>query len=260
MHAFFFQQPGNATLLDIIQNAADGAEEGGAMFAFASAGGAKAFFDINAVNGMLRQRKPLHMIVGIDAITNAEALLYLEGKRTGSRGALTAEVFLHDYPASTFHPKFAWFRKNNELHLITGSGNLTARGLGIASPLAQAPGNWEAFSVQVLKDDTAHETVDIINAWVAEKRASHNLRSLNDERVKARAMANGLIRYSSGSFPRVGHATPAAPIDDEAFDVHDILLRELPKNRPGQADVGKTALTHLFGFTGVAKKIIHKNV
>lgn len=260
MTAFFFQQPGSTQLLDAIHDAADGADEGAGTYAFASTAGIEAFFAVPPVVSMLRQRKPFHLVVGVDAITNAEALLCIEDKRARSRGALTAEAFLHEHPASTFHPKFAWFKKGGEVHLITGSGNLTARGLGIASGAPLARGNWEAFSIQKLNGAAALEVLENLDRWTVAQRLSRTLRSLDDEKVKARAIANGLIRYATGVPAAPAHPPAATPVDDETFEIHDILVRELPRNRPGQADVGKDALTEFFGFAGMPKNILLQHV
>ena len=260
MHSFCFQQPGSAAFLDAIERAATGADEGAAMFAFASSGGVDAFFQVPGVADMLRQRKPFHLVVGIDAITNAEALLCIEDKRNLSRSALTAEVFIHEHPASTFHPKFVWFRHGDEVRLIAGSGNLTTRGLGIVSVVAQAPGNWEAFGEHVLHGAAARTTVQNLRNWAATQRAVQNLRLLNDEQVRARAMTNGLVRFSTGRLPGAGAGAAPVPVDDETFEVLDILVRELPKNRPGQADVGKTALSQFFGFASGAKDVLLQHV
>ena len=229
------------------------------MFAFASVGGVEAFFNVITVADMLRQHSPLHLVVGVDAITNAEALLSIESKRNSFPRALTAEIFFHEYPASTFHPKFVWFRRGEEVRLITGSGNLTTRGLGVASPHPQAPGNWEAFSFQVLRGAAARTVLDGMSAWVAAQRVSRNLReSPNDEQSQSTGDGerfNALFNCANYRSERYELQCPYR-LNDEPIDIQDILVRELPRNRPGQADVGKTALTEFFGFAGASKDIL----
>lgn len=265
MTSFVFQQPGSAKLLEAIGVAAADADSGGGVFAFASSGGVEALFGIPALAVIARRRRPFHLIVGVDAITNAEALLCIGDKLERNSGR-TAEVFLHDHYASTFHPKFAWFQKGTELHLITGSGNLTVRGLGQQSASMPAPGNWEAFSVQILSGAHANAATREIQDWLAAQRTAGTLRSLDDETVKSRAMMNGLMRYASApSRPRGAVATAvavprAAPVDDAEFETQDILVRELPRNRHGQADVGISALTEFFGYAGVAKDVLMQHV
>lgn len=277
---FTFQQPGSALLLGAIGSAAAGADGGIAMFAFASAGGVKAFFAIPEVAALLAAKKPLHLVVGLDAITNAEALLSISDIRKKYGAHVTAEAFFHEHPASTFHPKFAQFRVGADLRLITGSGNLTARGLGLVSAAVSPPGNWEAFSTQTIRGAAARSVADSVVAWLAAQRASLMLRPLTDEKVKARAMANGLVRYSSkatgsaqakppvavpASIPlaaSTAEAAGASVVDtgDSIYDAQDILVRELPRNRPGQADIGKNALSEFFGYAGKAIDVLLQHV
>lgn len=266
MTSFVFQQPGSAKLLEAMDAAADGADCGAGVFAFASTGGIEALFSVPALAKMLARRKPFHLIVGVDAITNAEALLCIADKQAQHRQALTAEVFFHKHPASTFHPKFAWFLKGQKLHLITGSGNLTLRGLGQVSAARPAPGNWEAFSVQVLAGEVAQSAKRAIDSWLNTQRAAKALRSLGDEMVKSQAMANGLVRYVAGPVRPRGRAAATAaapravPVDDIGFQAQDILVRELSSNRHGQADVRKDALSDFFGYSGKKKDVLVQHV
>lgn len=77
---FVFQQPGTAKLLEAIDGAAFNASSGGGVFAFASKDGIDAFFARPNISAMLSNQRPFHLIVGIDAITNADALLCLSEK------------------------------------------------------------------------------------------------------------------------------------------------------------------------------------
>jgi len=45
-----------------------------------------------------------------------------------------------------------------------------------------------------------------------------------------------------------------------ANDTRGILIRELPKNRPGQADIGKESLSDFFGYSGKAKYVLLQHV
>ncbi|WP_141213248.1 phospholipase D family protein [Janthinobacterium sp. PC23-8] len=261
---FVFQQPGTTKLLEAIDDAAADATAGGGVFAFASRGGIDAFFSRPNIARMLRRRQRFQLIVGVDAITNAEALLCLSEKVAQYNGILSANVFFHENPASTFHPKFSWFQQGSSLRLVTGSGNLTKRGLGQLAVAAGAPpGNWEAFSIQTMLDGEATSAMADINAWLAGQLEAGTLCSLDDERVRERAMANGRMRFASTT-PRVRiPAQPAealdaievAPVDGITFSTPEILVREIPKNRSGQADLGKTVLTEFFGYEGSEKKV-----
>lgn len=263
---FVFQKPGCADLLEAITAASENAKFGGGVFAFASKGGIALLLEAAHIQQMLEAGKPLHVIVGVDSITNAEALLYLQDQVTSYRGALRAEVFLHDHPNSTFHPKFSWFGSPGRLTVITGSGNLTMRGLGQVSDVAPAPGNWEAFSVQVFQGEEADKAQKEIDDWVAFYRDSGILRSLGDPAVQQRAIENGRVRMIKRTV--VAHGEGQAQnvqevpvlVDGDNFTSEEILIRELPKNRHGQADVGRRALTQFFGYAGTPIDIVLQEV
>lgn len=266
--SFFFQQPGSAGLLDTLNDCSKDAEGGGGVFAFASKGGVEAIFGLPNISHMLKAGRPFHLIVGIDAITNAEALLSI-GEKVSTHGkSLKAQVFLHDQAPSTFHPKFSWFQKQGRVSLITGSGNLTERGLG-KQPGGQ-PANWEAFSVQSLSGADASTVSKEISAWLKAQGVAGTLLSLDDARVVEKALANARVRYSNGrkaaakpkAKPQSGAQPPtaAAPAAASDFDSTEVLIRELPSTRGGQGDVGKTALDEFFGHRGADKYIFMQYV
>jgi hypothetical protein len=262
---FVFQQPGTTKLLDAMNEAAADATAGGGVFAFASKGGIDALFAQPNIARMLRRQRRFQLIVGVDAITNAEALLCLSEKVVEFR-SLSVKVFFHENPASTFHPKFSWFQQGANLRLVTGSGNLTKRGLGqLAVAAGASPGNWEAFSIQMMRDNDAMAALADISNWLDSQQTLGTLCSLDDERVRERAMANGRMRFASATPRARVRVRPApapaateiqvAPVDGIAFSTPEILVREIPRNRSGQADVGKKALTEFFGYEGSEKKV-----
>ena len=295
MGDFHFQAPGARKFLDEVGLVAPAAEEGLGIFAFASARGVDSFMTALGLGTTWKKPKKFHLIVGVDAVTNADALLRIADHVKLNEGALTAEVFFHGNPASIFHPKFAMFRSVAGLTLLTGSGNLTTRGLGETSSALNPPGNWEAFGVQDFAGHQAASHWSDGRDWIKAERVANRLRPLNDEAVRSQAMSNGLLRYSapklgagapsgaagSGTAKPVAKATvgtlvpkwstkgtpPTAPIKAAsapvpattaaAFGVtpldtpatgQDLLIKELPKNRPGQADVGKSYLQKFFGY------------
>lgn len=265
---FVFQQPGTEKLLEAIDGASLNASSGGGVFAFASKGGIDALFARPNISAMLSNQRPFHLIVGIDAITNADALLCLNEKLVQFPGVLTVDVFYHAHPNSIFHPKFSWFRQGCDLRLVTGSGNLTLRGLGQISTSNTPSGNWEAFSVQSLIGASAATTNQRIDDWLTEQRNAGKLCSLEDQRVRDRAMSNGRVRFLSvpaaiqQSVP-TGVPTPTAnavPVDGIEFGTPEVLVREIPRNRSGQADVGRGALMEFFGYAGVAKNVYIQHV
>jgi hypothetical protein len=259
---FVFQQPGSANLLEAIDAVAANASSGGGVFAFASKGGIDALFACPNISRMLARRRPYHLIVGIDAITNAEALLCLSDKLRKFR-TLTANVFFHENPGSTFHPKFSWFREGRDLRLVTGSGNLTLRGVGQVTVAVPPSGNWEAFSVQSFVGAQARVVNRQIDGWLDTQRIAGTLCELDNARVRDRAMSNGRIRYTKAP-ARARHA-PAPPIVhttlvDGVELGPEVLVREIPLNRTGQADVGKRVLTEFFGYEGKAKNVFIQHV
>jgi hypothetical protein len=263
---FVFQQPGSPKLLEAIDAAAANASSGGGVFAFASKGGVDALFACPNISSMLARRQPFHLIVGVDAITNAEALLCLSDK-LGKFRTLTVNVFFHENPGSTFHPKFSWFREGRNLRLVTGSGNLTLRGVGQATAHNPTSSNWEAFSVQSFVDAQATDVNQQIDGWRDAQRIAGTLCELDDARVRDRAMANGRVRYTNaparvrrapapGALTAIVHTT----LVDGVELGPEVLVREIPLNRTGQADVGKRALTEFFGYEGKAKNVFIQHV
>lgn len=259
---FVFQQPGTAKLLEALDVASDNAEHGGGVFAFATKSGIEALLGVPRIAQMLAKGNPFHLIVGVDAITNAEALLYLRDQVGKYPGNLTAHVFYHDLPG-TFHPKFSWFKRAGALHLVTGSGNLTLSGLGKVTTAALPPGNWEAFAVQAILGHKGNASLKAIEDWLETQAAAGTLRALDDENVRDRAMANARVRYvprKPAPPPPGGPAivVTVAPAPDALGEIlvgDDVLIRELPRTRAGQADIGKKALGFL-GFEGAAQDIL----
>ena len=259
--SFVFQQPGSAGLLEALNALAIGASKGGGMFAFASRLGIERLLTAPAIAQMLAEGKPFHLVVGVDAITNADALLYLEEMLRDHGHCLTVQAFLHGHPG-TFHPKFCWFHKPDHLDLVTGSGNLTLSGLGQVSAGPLPAGNWEAFVVQSLRDQSAADTAEAIERWIETNVQQLNLRAIDDPDVRDQAMANSRVRYTKPKPPRAAQrpAAAAAPPDIVAPLLgQDVLMRELPRNRLGQADIGRPGLAFL-GFSGTPTTVFLQHV
>lgn len=254
--SFVIQQPGESGLLATLNKAAVGARAGGGVFAFASEAGIKNLFSQPNIQALLRAHESLRFVVGVDAITNADALLYLS--KCASEFDFSAYVFIHNH-SGTFHPKFSWFDVDGDLRLITGSGNLTLSGLGHATASLPGFGNWEAFTLQTLTGKAAARTRQVIDDWFKTQLHSRSLRLLDDPEVRKRAMENGRLRFERSTRPSKGtgkraHAQPQpTPIDGAPAGGKEVLLRELSKNRPGQADVGKEVL-EFFGFSALRAK------
>lgn len=252
--AFTLQVPGVSDLLNAISKNAKRATKGGAMFAFATLAGIKRLFSAGSITAMLKRGDGFHLIVGVDAITNIDALSYLEAKAR-KYPTLKVSAFLHNQPG-TFHPKLCWFRNDRRLILIIGSGNLTTSGLGIKSSRTPSPGNWEAFATQT----TVRRAVEYqrrIEEWVAAHEDAGIIRSVDDSDVIDQAMENGQVRFTAPERNRrqrrLHTIQPSAPVIESkgAFsrENNDVLIRELPRNRTGQADLGRKGLEFL-GFRG----------
>jgi len=97
------------------------------MFAFATGHGVKSVLNDQDVKQFI-ERKKTNLVVGVDAVTNPDALEFLKELEEEYEN-FSAKVF---YKGGTglFHPKISHFTKNDGKEvLIVGSGNLTPGGL-----------------------------------------------------------------------------------------------------------------------------------
>jgi hypothetical protein len=235
--------PGRS-LLDLLTEAADGAERGGGIFAFASKAGVRMFLDDSVVRKMLK-RGTLELVVGVDAVTNEAALAEL--RRAARRQPnLRARALMHDLP-TLFHPKLAWFVQGEEIVVIVGSGNLTPGGL---------TNNFEAFNVSTYARRFAEAQM---TDWLA--RWDPWLFALDDPAVVARAKQNsGSERSLRQPMPRESEE-PGPPPDIGL--AADALVAEITKNAPNrtQVDIGRTHFTSFFGGEpGRKKRILIQHV
>ncbi|MEX1222415.1 MAG: phospholipase D family protein [Idiomarina sp.] len=265
---FILQNPEASSLAESIDNLANGADCGGGVFAFASKGGIDTLLGSNNIRSMLERGGTFRLTVGVDAITNAEALLCLESWLERFPGVLETTIFYHTKRDSTFHPKFCWFQHENRLCLLTGSGNLTKRGLGRSAD-GRHLGNWEAFSFQDLTGSEKEAAQTEIQSWLDAQRNAGRLRLPDDEDVRERAMTNGRVRFISNTAGDASVTTTDTDpdstdhrvlVDDGVFSTPEVLVRELPRNRSGQADIGKRALTKFFGYEGQPKNVLIQHV
>jgi hypothetical protein len=242
--ALTIQDPvaGGRTLLDAIADAAQGADRGGGIFAFATERGIATLLADPAVESLCKQAE-FQLTVGIDSITDKralEALLRWEGKRPG----LQSRVFVHDLPW-IFHPKLCWFARGSELIVVVGSGNLTQWGLGR---------NFEAFLSTALDGAEALAAEKEITDWLQR----HEGQLLRPDATKAleRAERNsGSERSFRKRMQREeepeGEAPPPSPETDA-------LVLEISRNAPGrmQLDIGLEQFRHFFGGEeGKARRI-----
>lgn len=215
--------PTAPSLHESLLEACKGALDGGGAFAFVSQGGVRLLLEDEVFKDFAANNR-FDLVVGIDEVTNTKALDALR-EVEGACAGLTVRAFHHDLPNTIFHPKFCWFRYKTGGALITGSGNLTARGLRK---------NWEAFTVSVLNPDEVDETERQWKNWTD----SHDawLKSLDDPRVVARAEQNVTTHNRRGT----GEATAGGVEGEAGGDVDEIaqgpsqqddavLITEIPK-------------------------------
>jgi hypothetical protein len=173
-----FQEPGapGGNLLEALISACDGAQRGGAAFAFATVDGVRLFLGNPIFRSFLAESEGFDLIVGIDAITNGASLDAISAIDTPT---FRPRAFFHSRQPLLFHPKVAWFRHQRSMTLIIGSGNLTPGGLR---------SNWEAFSSVTVGRRDAQRLEREIEEWL--DRSSAKLLALDDPRVRERAGRN----------------------------------------------------------------------
>ena len=200
---FVFQQPGTSPLLDAIEDCAAESELVGGMFAFSTKAGVELFLDLPEIQALLTRGGRIRLTVGVDAITNGETLLYLRERTTAAGIRLQVRAYVHPLPG-TFHPKFMWFVRGNQVNVIAGSGNLTPSGLGCA-PTARPTGNWEAFLIQELDTASSAHFLQSIEDWLTRATNAGHLLEVDHPRSLARGAANSRVRFVRP--PRDGEAT-----------------------------------------------------
>ncbi|MFP3412960.1 phospholipase D family protein [Bacillus sp. SIMBA_074] len=147
-------------------------------FAFATSGGASLVFEDQVLSNFLSNNR-FTLIVGVDDITNTNTLDKLRELRNLYQPNLEVKVFFHNDSGSLFHPKFVWFKIDGEIKLITGSGNLTEKGLRR---------NREAFTISNLANNELRDFEEYWNLWFSENNG--NLRDVDDEEVLRKAAQN----------------------------------------------------------------------
>lgn len=155
--AFYLQDPGDPDttyLLEILIQECQSATGGGASFAWATQRGVNLLLENKHFIDLLSE-KTFHLVIGIDAVTDEKALQALARVQKELAG-LTVSIFLNNYSGSMFHPKVCWFSHGKTGTLITGSGNLTERGLS---------SNWEAFTVTELNQQDLSSLEDQWSSW-----------------------------------------------------------------------------------------------
>ncbi len=255
---------GSEYLIDTLLEACDGATRGAGAFAFLSAGGVRMFLkDEGFVN--FAQAGAFDLVVGIDAITDISAIAELDAAKTVAP-SLGTSVHIPKHPSRIFHPKIAWFEKENGGVLITGSGNLTAGGLRW---------NIEAFHVTTL---TTAEVNALSKQWNSFKtRSADCLFPTGDPQVVARLEQNaerGRVnrqRQPQTTQPLVpvnvqlitlpeAQADEAASVDamPQVLETSDVLVVEIPSSntRWKQANFSKEMFINFFEASTTLSRVV----
>lgn len=167
------------SLHEALNLAGRGATYAAGAYAFVSKGGLELLMGTPSFEEMLGQH-PIHLIIGMDAITNEAAVMALAMLQEKHQN-LQAQAFLHDQKSSVFHPKVCWFRNDVGGVVITGSGNLTVGGLRR---------NREVFALSYVSEDELLEVEENWRSWLAENE--NELYDLDSEEVLARAKLNNI--------------------------------------------------------------------
>ena len=164
----------------------DTRNHGAGVFAFATSGGVSLIFEDLILSDFL-SKSPFTLIVGVDDVTNTYTLKKLCELRDLYCPNFVVKVFCHNDPKSIFHPKFVWFYVDGEIRLITGSGNLTEKGLRR---------NWEAFTISRLSGDEIEYFKNYWDSWIKENEG--NLYDVDDEEVARQAAKNNARVVAAG--------------------------------------------------------------
>lgn len=193
------------------------------------------------------------LIIGIDEVTNVRALTVLQELSRDLPG-LNVRVFCHNLGQPVFHPKFCWFRHKTKGFLVTGSGNLTGKGMR---------GNWEAFAIGQLDSGHADDLEAQWARWI--EHHAGRLKPLDDPEVQARAALNILRRRVGGT--EAGGEPPeseaAEDLPPEPTLVQKMLIAEIPAGggRWNQANFDLHSFENFFGaHPGAVRRVVLQHV
>lgn len=254
----FLQDPDDADscfLLEAILEACNDAAAGGAIFAFASPAGSKLLLDDEHFIKFLKRNK-FHLILGLDGITDLATLDVVASAMQHSKN-LIVRFFLHDRPATLFHPKLCWFRNKTGGVLFVGSGNLTVGGLR---------SNWEAFTSTAIGSSQIDGLEGTLTQWTT--RHASSLFEIDHPKVRERAKANNewvrlVTRESSQSS---GRGSSKGNTKEDLGTVQaecPVLIAEIPRsgNRWNQANFDLYSYQSFFGARpGTQRRILLQNV
>lgn len=260
--SFYIQDPTipfSYSLHEALLHACTGAQNGGGAYAFVSQDGVKLLLEDETFRAFVKLGS-FKLIVGIDQITNENALQKLRDLRDSYKG-LEIEAFYHNIDSSLFHPKFTWFKNKQGGVLVVGSGNLTARGLR---------SNWEAFNVVHIDKNEIKKVEDDWSKWL-----THNagyLKSLDDPEVIEKAKSNTWRKTKVKE--KAVEGEPGFEVQDLGIeedikawvfnDLDEFLIAEIPKsgNRWKQVNFSKDIFEGFFGAdpNNKSHRVLFRNI
>ncbi len=235
--------PRSRYLLESLLDACGSARKVAGAFAFASSAGVRLVTQDTSFREVAENHE-IDLIVGVDAVTNNEALDSLLEASSGNQD-FRVRAFLNPRNDVIFHPKVCWTKKNDTGVVITGSGNLTEAGL---------LGNWEAYSLETLNRQQLIEVESTWEDWL--ERHDEWLRPLDDKEVRNRASQN-TVMAQQGDLPTL-QTRPETSEDERKsetdsqthpLDGSPVLVAEIPKSKDRwkQANFLKNDYENFFG-------------
>lgn len=170
----------NEALLEVCESALYGA----GTYAFVSAEGIDLLMN-NSIFETFIGRGHYELIIGMDDITNSNTLEAVK-KYQNMYKNLSVRAFMHTTQSSVYHPKFSWFQCEEGGYLITGSGNLTHKGLRR---------NREAYVLEKLTVNQIAEIEVQWKEWIGS--CKKYLLDIDDLRVIEKAEENRRKRYEN---------------------------------------------------------------
>lgn len=220
------------SLLDELEKHFKDADAIYCAFAFVTARGINLLFDqAEEVKANLEHVK-IHLVIGMDAITNTKAIEKLSALCLKYQN-FSVQAFL-PRSGGIFHPKFSWVKKGKTGIVITGSGNLTNGGL---------KNNFEAFSVIQIDHQTVKIAEENWNKFLANNPDS--LFALDAKEVIEAAQQNEKLKKATKKIRKEAGKKVDSDVIPEKGSV--VFIEELTKGRGGkQRDVGTWASKNYF--------------
>lgn len=206
--------PGTRYLYEAIIAAAAEASAWQGIYAFATRGGVDKLIEDPVFHDFMRRGGEIDLVVGMDAITNQQALERMQELAARHR-TFRPRVFWNE-ERGLFHPKISRFTyPNGRKKLIVGSGNLTPGGL---------MHNFEGYTVIAAG---RRETLDISSLDAFLTRHADDIRPIDQEALDRCALNVG---RPAAVEPRVRVPTPRPRVARPAVAValNRVLVAQVP--------------------------------